>query len=78
MAKSTNPFRWFDSSPEVIRTVVMTYVKYPLSLRSVEGACQVNFAQLEAPYPPNVQATATAHAAPASARRRRRAGLLIR
>ena len=31
-----NPFRWFDSSPEVIRLVVMTYVKYPLSLRNVE------------------------------------------
>lgn len=36
MAKSTNPFRYFDSSPEVIRTVVMMYVKYPLSLRNVE------------------------------------------
>ena len=30
MAKSDNPFRWFDSSPEVIRLVVMMYVKYPL------------------------------------------------
>jgi putative transposase len=36
MAKSTNPLRYFDSSPEVIRTVVMMYVKYPLSLRNVE------------------------------------------
>ena len=36
MAKSTNPFRYFDSSPEVIRTVVMMYVKFPLSLRNVE------------------------------------------
>lgn len=36
MAKSTNPFRWFDSSPEVIRLVVIMYVKYPLSLRNVE------------------------------------------
>jgi putative transposase len=26
MAKSTNPFRYFDSSPEVIRLVVMMYV----------------------------------------------------
>ena len=33
----TNPFRWFDSSPEVIRLVVMLYVKYPLSLRNVEN-----------------------------------------
>src|ERR1700760_581029 len=31
-----NPFRYFDSSPEVIRLVVMMYVKYPLSLRQVE------------------------------------------
>ena len=31
-----NPFRWFDSSPEVIRLVVMLYVRYPLSLRNVE------------------------------------------
>ena len=36
MAKSTNPFRWFDSSPEVIRLVVLMYVRYPLSLRNVE------------------------------------------
>ncbi len=36
MAKSTNPFRYFDSSPEVIRLMVMMYVKYPLSLRNVE------------------------------------------
>jgi putative transposase len=31
-----NPFRWFDSSPEVIRLVVLMYVRYPLSLRNVE------------------------------------------
>ncbi len=31
-----NPFRYFDSSPEVIRLVVMMYVKCPLSLRNVE------------------------------------------
>ena len=36
MARSTNPFRCFDSSPEVIRPVVMMYVKYPLALRNVE------------------------------------------
>ena len=29
------PFRYFNSSPEVIRLVMM-YVKYPLSLRNVE------------------------------------------
>src|SRR6516162_6670989 len=32
----SNPFRYFSSSPEVIRLVVMMYVRYPLSLRSVE------------------------------------------
>jgi putative transposase len=34
--KLHDPFRWFDSSPEVIRLVVMMYVKFPLSLRNVE------------------------------------------
>ena len=29
-------FRYFNSSPEVIRLVVMMYVRYPLSLRNVE------------------------------------------
>jgi hypothetical protein len=32
----SGPFRYFNSSPEVIRLVVMMYVKYPLSLRNVE------------------------------------------
>src|SRR6201994_1379269 len=32
-----NPFRYFNSSPEVIRLVVMMYVKSPLSLRNVEA-----------------------------------------
>ena len=31
-----DPFRYFNSSPEVIRLVVMMYVKYPPSLRNVE------------------------------------------
>ena len=31
-----NPFRYFDSSPEVIRLAVMMYVRFPLSLRNVE------------------------------------------
>ena len=34
--KPASPFRYFNSSPEVIRLVVMMYVKYPLSLRNVE------------------------------------------
>jgi hypothetical protein len=32
----SNPFRYFSSSPEVIRLVVMLYVRYPLSLRKAE------------------------------------------
>ena len=36
MAHRTIPFRYFDSSPEVIRLVVMMYVKYPLSPRNME------------------------------------------
>ena len=36
MTTPANPFRWFDTSPEVIRLVVMMYVRYPLSLRNVE------------------------------------------
>jgi len=31
-----NPFRYFNSSPEVIRLTVMLYIRYPLSLRQVE------------------------------------------
>src|ERR1700733_13134255 len=34
--KPHDPVRWFDSSPEVIRLVVLMYVRYPLSLRNVE------------------------------------------
>ena len=36
MTHPKNPFRYFDSSPEVIRLVVMMYVRYALSLRNVE------------------------------------------
>jgi putative transposase len=32
-----NPFRSFNSSPEVIRLTVMLYIRYPLSLRQVES-----------------------------------------
>jgi putative transposase len=31
----SNPFRYFNSSPEVIRLVVIMYFRYPLSLRDV-------------------------------------------
>ena len=31
-----NPFRYFNSSPEVIPLTVMMYIRFPLSLRQVE------------------------------------------
>ena len=31
-----NPFRYVNSSPEVMRLVVMMYIRYPLSLRQVD------------------------------------------
>lgn len=34
--KPASPFRYFNSSPELIRVAVLMYVKYPLSLRNVE------------------------------------------
>jgi putative transposase len=32
-----NPFKYFKTSPEIIRLTVMMYVRFPLSLRQVEG-----------------------------------------
>jgi putative transposase len=34
--KPVSPFRYFNSSPGIIRLVVMMYVRFPLSLRNVE------------------------------------------
>ena len=31
-----SPFRYFETSPEIIRLAVMLYIRYPLSLRNVE------------------------------------------
>ncbi len=31
-----NPFRYFNTSPEIIRLAVMLYVRFPLSLRNIE------------------------------------------
>jgi putative transposase len=31
-----SPFRYFKTSPEIIRLAVMLYIRYPLSLRNVE------------------------------------------
>src|SRR5665647_487172 len=35
-AKPHRPFRYFHSAPELIREVVMLYIRFPLSLRNVE------------------------------------------
>ena len=35
--KPSSPCRYFNSSPEVIRLVVLMYVRFPLSLRNVEN-----------------------------------------
>ena len=34
--KADNPFRYFNSSSEIIRLAVTMYVSFPLSLRNVE------------------------------------------
>ena len=31
-----SPFKWFKTSPKVIRLAVMLYVRFPLSLRNLE------------------------------------------
>ena len=36
-----SPFRYFNSWPEVIRLTVRMYIRYPLSLRQVEGHSHV-------------------------------------
>ena len=35
MTKSS-PFKYFKTSPEIIRLAVMLYIRFPLSLRNVE------------------------------------------
>ena len=41
-----NPFRYFNSSPEIIRLAVLMYVKYPLSLRNIEAVHHAIFRSL--------------------------------
>ena len=31
-----SPFRYFKTSPEIIRLAVLLYIRFPLSLRNVE------------------------------------------
>ena len=33
---TSNPFRYFKTSPEIIRLAVMLYIRFPLSFRKVE------------------------------------------
>jgi putative transposase len=33
---TSSPFRYFKTSPEVIRLAVILYIRFPLSLRNVE------------------------------------------
>jgi hypothetical protein len=50
----SNPFRYFNNSPEVIRLVVMMYVRYPLSLWNVEDLLAergIEFNQAAQPMP---------------------------
>lgn len=35
-APRASPFRYFKTSPEIIRLAVMLYIRFPLSLRNVE------------------------------------------
>lgn len=34
--RQRSPFRYFKTSPEIIRLVVMMYIRFPLSQRNVE------------------------------------------
>lgn len=36
MTQKRSPFRYFKTSPEVIRLAVRMYIRFPLSLRNVE------------------------------------------
>lgn len=35
-----SPFKYFKTSPEIIRLAVMMYIRFPLSLRNVEDLLQ--------------------------------------
>ena len=35
-----SPFRYFKTSPEIIRLAVMMYIRFPLSVRNVEDQLQ--------------------------------------
>jgi transposase-like protein len=35
-----NPFRYYKTSPDVIRLAVMMYIRFPLSLRLIQGVLE--------------------------------------
>ena len=41
-----SPFRYFKTSPEIIRLAVMLYFRFPLSLRNVEDLLRVRATRL--------------------------------
>ena len=45
--KKRSPFRYFKTSPEILRLVVMLYVGFPLSLRNVEEDSLVMHCQIK-------------------------------
>jgi putative transposase len=47
-----SPFRYFKTSPEIIRLAVMLYVRYPLSLRNVDDLLPWNVRTLRLIYSP--------------------------
>jgi hypothetical protein len=51
-----NPFRCFNSSPEVIRLTVMMYVRFPLSLRQVEDLLYERGDHIDKNYAPEARA----------------------
>ena len=44
MSKAENPFRYFNSSPEVIRLVVLMYVRFPTTTEQAEQFGRVAWA----------------------------------
>jgi len=44
-----NPFKYFKTSPKIIRLAVMYYVRYPLSFRQVEDILQALSDKLDVP-----------------------------
>jgi len=43
-----SPFKYFKTSPEIIRLAVMLYVRFPLSLRNVEDPARTSAGSMSA------------------------------